>query len=137
VTLSPETLPRHELCGLRVRVASAPNPDLVGVTGRVVRETRNTLVVAARAGADERRVPKRGSVFEFELGPARLGTDEAAARREPAGTATEPADPAPDATGAGEGEATAHVTVDGGRLLSRPARRTEDGPTPGGDDRWR
>ena len=129
MTLSPETLPRHELCGLHVRVASAPNPDLVGVGGRVVRETRNTLVVAARAGARERRVPKVGSVFEFELGPATLGTDEAAARREPAGTATDRS--TAERTGA------AHVTVDGGRLLSRPARRTEDGPTPDGDDSWR
>lgn len=127
MTLSPETLPRHELCGLRVRVASAPNPGLVGVEGRVVHETRNTLVVATRAG--ERRVPKVGSVFEFELGPATLGTDEAAARREPAGTATDRS--TAERTGA------AHVTVDGGRLLSRPARRTEDGPTPDGDDRWR
>jgi ribonuclease P protein subunit POP4 len=129
VTLSPETLPRHELCGLRVRVASAPNPDLVGISGRVVRETERTLVVASRAGARERRVPKGGSVFEFELGPATLGTDEAAARREPAGTATDRS--TTGRTGA------AHVTVDGGRLLSRPARRTEDGPTPDGDDRWR
>ena len=132
MTLSPETLPRHELCGLRVRVAGAPNPDLVGVAGRVVRETRNTLVVAARAGADERRVPKRGSVFEFELGPASLGTDEAAARREPPGTRSDLAE-----CDASAGTGPAHVTVDGGRLLSRPARRTEDGPTPDGDDRWR
>jgi len=120
VPLTPETLPRHELCGLCVRVADAPNPDLVGVGGRVVRETRQTLVVS-RADA-ERRIPKRGSVLEFALGPATLGTDDAAAR--------EPADPT-------DGDATVHVTVDGGRLLSRPARRTDDGPTPDGDDRWR
>ena len=130
---TPETLPRHELCGLPVRVADAPNPDLVGVSGRVVRETRNTLVVAAsRAGRTARRVPKRGSVLEFTLGPATLGntdTDETAAAREPAGTG-------PDRS-PGERTAPAHVTVDGGRLLSRPARRTEDGPTPDGDDRWR
>lgn len=129
MTLSPETLPRHELCGLSVRVVRASNPALVGTGGRVVRETRNTLVVAARVGARKRRVPKVGSVFEFELGPATLGTDEAAARREPAGTATDRS--TAERTGA------AHVTVDGGRLLSRPARRTEDGPTPDGDDRWR
>ena len=132
MTLSPETLPRHELCGLRVRVASAPNPDLVGVTGRVVRETRNTLVVAARAGADSRRVPKVESVFEFELGPASLGTDEAAARREPAGTRSDLTE-----AYAAAGTGPAHVTVDGGRLLSRPARRTEDGPQPDGDELWR
>ncbi len=129
MALAPETLPRHELCGLRVRVADAPNPDLVGVGGRVVRETRRTLVVS-RAD-EERRIPKRGSVLEFALGPATLDTDrttdDVVAAREPAGT-----DAAP--TG---GDTTAHVTVDGGRLLSRPARRTDDGPTPDGDDRWR
>ncbi|MFT4891484.1 MAG: ribonuclease P protein subunit POP4, partial [Halobacteriales archaeon] len=43
--LTPETLPRHELVGLPVRVADAPNPDLVGIEGRVVRETMRTLVV--------------------------------------------------------------------------------------------
>jgi ribonuclease P protein subunit POP4 len=131
VPLTPETLPRHELCGLCVRVAAAPNPDLVGVGGRVVRETQQTLVVSRAGAAGERRVPKRGSILEFALGPATLETtDETAAAREPAGTGVEPSDTA-------DGDATAHVTVDGGRLLSRPARRTADGPTPDGDDRWR
>jgi RNase P/RNase MRP subunit p29 len=126
VPLTPETLPRHELCGLRVRVAAAPNSDLVGVGGRVVRETQQTLVVSRAGAAGERRVPKRGSILEFALGPATpdTTTDEAAAARAPAGTGVDPSD-------------AAHVTVAGGRLLSRPARRTADGPTPDGDDRWR
>jgi len=118
--LTPETLPRHELVGLPVRVADAPNPDLVGIEGRVVRETMRTLVVDGPAGASrDRQVPKQGSTFEFAL------TDEPAATREGAGTAFDPSDP--------DGEGVAYVTADGARLLSRPALRTETT----GDSKWR
>jgi ribonuclease P protein subunit POP4 len=123
--LTPETLPRHELVGLPVRVADAPNPDLVGIEGRVVRETMRTLVVGdGLAGASRvRQVPKPGSTFEFALTDAL--TDEAAATREGAGTAFDPS--------AADGESVAYVTVDGARLLSRPALRTETT----GDSKWR
>ena len=40
--MTPESLVRHELAGLDVEVAESPNPDLVGVAGRVVDETTNT-----------------------------------------------------------------------------------------------
>jgi ribonuclease P protein subunit POP4 len=92
--LSPETLPRHELIGLRVAVVEATNPDLVGIAGEVVMETTNTLCVE---GADRvRQVPKVGTTFEFVLPDDR-------------------------------------VVVEGTRLRSRPARRTERT----GDSRWR
>ena len=125
--LTPETLPRHELAGLQVEVADAPNPDLVGIAGRVVRETTKTLVVRTVAGV--RQVPKRGTVFEFAL------TDEAAPVRETGGTASKrsPDTAAADVGSAGQSracEGVTYVTVDGARLLSRPARRTETGGAP-------
>ncbi|PSQ44862.1 ribonuclease P [Halobacteriales archaeon SW_7_68_16] len=102
---------------MATRVAAAPNPDLVGIAGRVVGETAGTLRVAGESSR-VRQVPKRGTVFEFAI------TDEAAVTREGTGTAFEPAT---------AGEGAAHVTVDGSRLLSRPAERTENG----GDSHWR
>ncbi|WP_128476386.1 ribonuclease P protein component 1 [Halorussus pelagicus] len=72
--LTPENLTRHELNGLHVRVADAPNPDLVGIEGRVVAETQGTLSVASASRV--RQVPKEGSTFEFAL------TDESADRSE-------------------------------------------------------
>ncbi len=98
MSLSPETLPRHELVGLDVRVAAADNPDLVGIEGRVVDETERTLRVEGADGRT-RQVPKAGTTFEFAL---------------------------PDDAGGG------HVTVDGDRLVARPAERTETT----GDSRW-
>ena len=181
--LTPETLTRHELNGLYVEVVDAPNPDLVGVAGRVVVETMQTLHLdcgaeppravrddavdsaATATAADEeagnarvRQVPKRGSTFEFHLPtddrPAdvptvaggRSRTDEAAEAAKASGTASklvsQPTEPAIDGDSNGEsseadrveaGEGVAYVTVDGTRLLSRPALRTENA----GESTWR
>jgi len=112
--LTPESLPRHELNGLRVRVVEAADREMVGIAGRVVVETTGTLHVEDRTGADTRvrQVPKRGTTFEFEL----EDLDGA--------SVTDGAVPS------GDGEV---VTVEGTRLAARPARRTERR----GDPRWR
>ncbi len=148
--LTPENLTRHELNGLLVRVADAPNPDLVGIEGRVVAETQGTLSVASDSRV--RQVPKAGSTFEFAL------TDESAETERVSGTASKPAsetagvrsgqsdavsEPRSEGsrtssdctseghlearrTSSGGGEGVAYVTVDGERLLSRPELRTEN-----------
>ncbi|WP_435184840.1 ribonuclease P protein component 1 [Halobellus sp. EA9] len=176
MALTPETLTRHELNGLRVAVVDAPNPDLVGICGRVVVETMQTLHVdvsdcdadaeaaesAAAASARVKQVPKQGSTLEFELpasdaasddpsgggdargrgsdeherGDERERTDEAADAAKASGTASElRSDTAGgfDAGQSGRCEGAAYVTVDGTRLLSRPALRTEKA----GDTLWR
>ena len=56
---------KHELIGLQVAILRSPDPSLVGVRGLVVDETRNTLVV--KAGDREKRVPKEGARFRFEV----------------------------------------------------------------------
>ena len=152
MALTPETLPRHELNGLPVRVVESDDASRVGLEGRVVIETTNTLSIEVRDNGESRvlMVPKSGSTFEFAI------TDEAAGDEKSSGTASKLADTQPDPSeksdesdGAGgdaagcrgddpsrdhrhvAGEDVAYVTVDGSRLLSRPARRTEtSGDTP-------
>ncbi len=63
--MTPESLVRHELAGLRVEVVDSPNPDLVGIAGRVVDETMNTLLVTTSEGV--KRVPKAVATFRFTL----------------------------------------------------------------------
>ncbi|MFB6068493.1 MAG: ribonuclease P protein component 1 [Halobacterium sp.] len=153
MALTPGTLPRHELVGLHARVVESTDQSRVGVEGRVVDETMQTLLLEPRgdgsqgdAGGDSRepagsgvkQVPKRGTTFEFRL------TDEAAAVRQTqsggvsatrrhslkgAGTASKPAGGESQTTG----EGVAYVTVDGVVLLSRPALRSETGV----DSKWR
>ena len=153
MSLTPESLPRHELVGLHVRVVEDTDQSRVGIEGRVVRETMQTLLVEPRSterassegrspsdrssghspreDGDNReptdsgvkQVPKAGATFEFRL------TDEAAAPDNGAGTAFKPAGGESQTTG----ESVAYVTVDGVKLLSRPERRSENGV----DSKWR
>ena len=158
--LTPETLTRHELIGLPFRVADAPNPDLVGISGRVVSETMGTLVVRTDSG--DKRVPKAGTTFEVVVPTADQTaglTDEAAAAgMAPATTDTHagvrptagsPSELGEDTAGVrprqswpsgcsanpcvGGCEGGVYMTVDGQTLCARPAARTERT----GDSKWR
>lgn len=62
---TPDNLVRHELIGLPVTVSKATDPDREDISGRVVDETRNTLVI--ETGDTETTVPKDESVFRFAL----------------------------------------------------------------------
>ncbi|MDF9744301.1 ribonuclease P protein component 1 [Natrinema salsiterrestre] len=134
MALTPETLPRHELNGLPVRVVESDDSSRVGLEGRVVIETTKTLSIEVRTDGESRvvMVPKSGSTFEFAI------TDDAADLAKGSGTASKLADTQPaagdDCSAATDsaGEDVAYVTVDGSRLLSRPARRTETN----GDSPW-
>ena len=66
MAVTPETVARHELCGLPARVAAADDPSLVGTAGRVVSETRSTLRVETDS-TRTKQVPKAGATFEFDL----------------------------------------------------------------------
>ncbi|MEM2906374.1 MAG: ribonuclease P protein component 1 [Candidatus Bathyarchaeia archaeon] len=56
---------RHELVGLRLRVVKSRNRTSLGLKGKVLDETRNTLLVGTSKGS--RRVLKKGATFEFTL----------------------------------------------------------------------
>ncbi len=63
--ITPENLVRHELIGLPVEVVEGTNPFQVGISGRVVDETRNTFLIETRSG--DKRVPKSCNCFLFTL----------------------------------------------------------------------
>ena len=65
MTLTAETLTRHELVGLDVEVVAASNPDLLGTSGEAVMETTRTLGVE-RAGR-VLQIPKADATFEWTL----------------------------------------------------------------------
>ncbi len=56
---------QHEFIGLEIKVVKSSNPQVVGIEGRVVDETRNTLTILHK---DKRRVViKNTSVFDFVM----------------------------------------------------------------------
>ena len=69
--ITRENILIHEFIGLRACVVKSTCKNLIGARGLVVDETKNTLVLEVRDGA-EKRIPKKVCVFRFEL-PAEKG----------------------------------------------------------------
>ena len=56
---------RHELIGLQVSIIQSSHTGYVGIRGKVVDETKNTLLISD--DVKRRRVPKGLNVFCFTL----------------------------------------------------------------------
>jgi len=63
--ITAQNLRMHELIGLRARVAKSLSLPYQGISGVVLDETKNTIVLEAQGR--QRRIPKRGCVFLFTL----------------------------------------------------------------------
>ena len=71
--LTPKNLVRHELIGLVLEVADSTNADQIGLRGKVIDETRNTLVIETEKG--EKTLFKEQCVFIFELPQGKIKVD--------------------------------------------------------------
>ncbi len=56
---------QHELLGLEVEVVESTNADVVGIKGKVIDETRNTLTILC--DDKQKVVIKETAVFEFVM----------------------------------------------------------------------
>ncbi|WP_088855828.1 ribonuclease P protein component 1 [Thermococcus siculi] len=59
----------HELIGLKAKIIRASHPELVGIEGYVLDETRNTLTIG---GERVWVIPKDVAELEFEVGDKRI-----------------------------------------------------------------
>ena len=65
MNLLPESLARHELIGLEVMVEDSLDPGLIGLSGEVVDETRNTFLLETERGI--KRIAKANTSLIFTL----------------------------------------------------------------------
>ena len=72
--ITPHNILRHELIGLKVEIVEAKNKAMVGIKGRVVDETRNTLIIEKENGK-EVVIPKDVAVFLFHLKGCKVKVD--------------------------------------------------------------
>jgi ribonuclease P protein subunit POP4 len=63
---------RHELIGLPCKIISASNKSQIGLTGKIIDETMKTIVIKNN---EEKRVPKKNTVFRIELGKKKVDID--------------------------------------------------------------
>lgn len=64
--ITPYNIVRHELIGLEVKVSASSNSYLKGISGIVVDETKNMLILEGVDGR-LRRIPKSCCKFRFKL----------------------------------------------------------------------
>ncbi len=67
--MTPKNIIWHELIGLKAKIIRASHPELVGLEGYVLDETRNTLVLA---GERVWVIPKDVVWLEFEVDGKRI-----------------------------------------------------------------
>jgi ribonuclease P protein subunit POP4 len=63
--ITPYNVLRHELVGLRAKIARAHHKAYEKIGGVIVNETRNTLTI--RQSGVDKKVPKESAVFELTL----------------------------------------------------------------------
>ena len=63
--VTPKNLIRHELIGLEVEVVKGNNLSQVGIKGKIVEETRNTLIVSTDKG--EKKLLKKEVILKIKL----------------------------------------------------------------------
>jgi ribonuclease P protein subunit POP4 len=64
--ISRENIYLHEWIGLFAKVKKSPSIAHAGLSGFIVDETKNTLVLENKSG-EKKRIPKTGCVFELEI----------------------------------------------------------------------
>ncbi|OED29789.1 ribonuclease P protein component 1 [Methanosphaera sp. WGK6] len=63
--ITPQNVFRHELIGLPVEVIDSNHNDFIGIKGKIIDETRNTITVDT--GLDEKQLPKENVTILLTL----------------------------------------------------------------------
>ena len=61
----PTNIIKHELIGLTVKVTKSKNKNVVGIQGKIIDETRETIKIRTTIG--EKIIIKKQSKFQFKL----------------------------------------------------------------------
>ncbi len=64
--ITPQNIFRHELVGLDVEVVKSSHDSFIGIKGKVIDETKNTIKVEDVKGC-EKIIPKNVVTFHFTL----------------------------------------------------------------------
>jgi ribonuclease P protein subunit POP4 len=65
-SITRENILTHEIIGLPIEIVNSTDANKVGIQGRIVDETKNTVVVDTATG--EKIIPKQETVLSITLG---------------------------------------------------------------------
>jgi ribonuclease P protein subunit POP4 len=64
--ITPHNIMRHELVGMPVKITKSTHQDFIGLEGKVIDETKNTIIIEDNEGG-EKQVPKKDVTFHFTI----------------------------------------------------------------------
>ncbi len=71
--ITPKNIIRHELIGLPATVEDSSNKSNIGISGKVINETKNLITIRTRKG--DKRIQKKSSKFIFKLKDKKVVVD--------------------------------------------------------------
>ena len=71
--ISKENIAAHELIGLKAKIAKGTGKSRTGLSGMIVDETKNLIIVETESGI--KKIPKKESVFQIALGGEKVEVD--------------------------------------------------------------
>lgn len=63
--IKPQDIVKHELIGLDIEIVQSKNPSLIGIKGKIIDETKNTLLIETKN--KNKRILKRQATFNIRL----------------------------------------------------------------------
>lgn len=63
--ITPQDIVKHELIGLDIEIVKSKNPSLIGMKGKIIDETKNTLLIETKN--KNKRILKRQATFNIRL----------------------------------------------------------------------
>lgn len=73
-SINEENIIAHELNGLKIKVIKSTDKNKEGLKGRVIKETKNTLVIDGKEG-EEKIIPKKEVDLEFFVGGKKISVE--------------------------------------------------------------
>jgi ribonuclease P protein subunit POP4 len=109
--ITRENLPCHELIGLDVEIMQSADQSLVGVKGRIINETKNTVSIEKENGK-EVTIAKGIATFKFKIA-MRCENENKNDNNEKKSEERKRSEAIRDT----------HITIDGAQLVGRPEER--------------
>lgn len=67
MTITAQNIMAHEFIGLDTKVVHSTNPQIVGLNGRIINETRSMFTIDVNYHRAPKSIPKAGNGWEFKI----------------------------------------------------------------------
>lgn len=81
MSITKQNIHKHELLGLSARIIETPDKGCIGLTGRIVDETKNTFKI--ETPGKEKILQKKGTIIAVKIGNDEVNIDVSKLRYRP------------------------------------------------------